>query len=524
MWLVIIFAIVYFFKLHSKIFNFVLTLPELFQNLSPKFYVALTGTSSFLSGLILVFEWWYFKKNGQSFIEQMSLNHLGPLISPDPHDPMGACDKPGFECKVWQNPMNLLRGAEYERYYTATKKKALTFYDLNLSAQDHQTFFTCDSDKDRQADNIMTGAWRERYVNARIESAKSALQIEPDNPSALILLGEEEAATVAEAEAIFQRALVAAEARHKKTLAIYNQSNGRNCENELKRDHTVLIYVKRRLAMCWRKLGRVKEAAKVFKELTKEPPNVNWLNASLGENLIECYLELGDYANAQATLARYDDINLPKSATICYTAALLKARLVSQNFSAEVAGRRGPTSQEFHAMDAIHRAVEFNPHVPKYLLEQKSLILPPEHILKRGDSEAVAYAFHHLQHWKRIDGALNLLHSTWEGTFKMIPYPLEKGHLFYPYPQSTEVHDRDLLPPFHSISVYPKKDLPFFIIFTAVLFSITAALALFTHLYPDLVKSSVHELMRMIGTPFMWFTEKMLELGGMLKFLHGFIW
>ena len=87
--------------------------------------------------------------------------------------------------------------------------------------------------------------------------------------------------------------------RHKKTLQIYNQSNGRSCELELKRDHTVLIYVKRRLAMCWRKLGRVKEAAKVFKELTKEPPNVNWLNASLGENLIECYLELGDYANAQ---------------------------------------------------------------------------------------------------------------------------------------------------------------------------------------------------------------------------------
>uniref|UniRef100_A0A6J0SR56 Suppressor of tumorigenicity 7 protein-like n=1 Tax=Pogona vitticeps TaxID=103695 RepID=A0A6J0SR56_9SAUR len=465
------------------------------STLTPKFYVALTGTSSLISGLIFIFEWWYFRKYGTSFIEQVSVSHLRPLIggtenSNSPQANFSATTGENdmsrqslSECKVWRNPLNLFRGAEYSRYTWVTGKEPLTYYDMNLSAQDHQTFFTCETDSLRPSDAVMQKTWRERNPQARIKAAYQALELNNDCATAYVLLAEEEATTIVDAEKYFKQALRAGETIYRKSQHCGSQSPQH--EAQLRRDTNVLVYVKRRLAMCARKLGRIKEAVKMMRDLMKEFPLLSVLN--IHENLLEALLELQAYADVQAVLAKYDDISLPKSAAICYTAALLKARAVSDRFSPETASRRGLSTAEINAVEAIHRAVEFNPHVPKYLLEMKSLILPPEHILKRGDSEAVAYAFFHLQHWKRIEGALNLLHCTWEGTFRMIPYPLEKGHLFYPYPSCTETADRELLPTFHDVSVYPQKELPFFIHFTAGLCSFTAMLALLTHQFPELM-------------------------------------
>uniref|UniRef100_A0A8C6ZAZ6 Suppressor of tumorigenicity 7 protein-like n=2 Tax=Nothoprocta TaxID=8806 RepID=A0A8C6ZAZ6_NOTPE len=465
------------------------------STLTPKFYFALTVTSSFISGLIFVFEWWHFRKYGTSFIEQVSVSHLRPLIGGvenSPAAPVTFSASSGEsetnrqnlpECKVWRNPLNLFRGAEYSRYMWVTGKEPLTYYDMNLSAQDHQNFFTCDTDALRPSDTVMQKAWRERNPQARIKAAYQALELNNDCATAYVLLAEEEATTIVDAEKYFKQALKAGETIYRKSQNCHSQSPQH--EAQLRRDTNVLVYVKRRLAMCARKLGRIREAVKMMRDLMKEFPLLSMLN--IHENLLEALLELQAYADVQAVLAKYDDITLPKSAAICYTAALLKARAVSERFSPETASKRGLSTAEINAVEAIHRAVEFNPHVPKYLLEMKSLVLPPEHILKRGDSEAVAYAFFHLQHWKRIEGALNLLHCTWEGTFRMIPYPLEKGHLFYPYPSCTETADRELLPTFHEVSVYPQKELPFFIHFTAGLCSFSAMLALLTHQFPELM-------------------------------------
>uniref|UniRef100_A0A3B4G615 Suppression of tumorigenicity 7 like n=3 Tax=Haplochromini TaxID=319058 RepID=A0A3B4G615_9CICH len=460
------------------------TLTSVFLNtLTPKFYVALTGTSSLISGLILIFEWWYFRKYGTSFIEQVSVSHLRPLLGGvESSSTTGlfssvngdAEPRPSVsECKVWRNPLNLFRGAEYNRYTWVTGKEPLTYYDMNLSAQDHQTFFTGDTQQLRPEDAVMQKAWRERNPQARIRAAYQAIEINHQCAAAYVLLAEEEATTITEAERLFKKALSIGKDGHsstKKAHEIFSLCNTAG------KDINLLVYIKRRLAMCARKLGRIKEAVKMMRDLMKEFPLLGMLN--IHENLLEALLELQAYADVQAVLAKYDDISLPKSATICYTSALLKARAVSDKFSPEAASRRGLSTAEMNAVEAIHRAVEFNPHVPKYLLEMKSLILPPEHILKRGDSEAVAYAFFHLQHWKRAEGALNLLHCTWEGTF-------------------------------HEVSVYPKKELPFFILFTAGLCSFTAMLAMLTHQFPELMGVFAKAFFSTLFAPLGFFADKM---------------
>lgn len=183
---------------------------------------------------------------------------------------------------------------------------------------------------------------------------------------------------------------------------------------------------------------------------------------SVHDFMLEVYLEQKSYADVQSLLRNIMN-TATVSTTVVYTQALLRIRAVfgsslSQYEPASILVKKYLTEQERLAIEAIHEAVEYNPHVAPYLLEQKPLILPGEHILRRGDSDAIAYAFWHIRHWKRIPGALVFLEYTWEGAFNKLPHHIDNGLKYIAYPANLDQFDRQILPTqIHKVSVYPKN-------------------------------------------------------------------
>ncbi|CAB3409244.1 unnamed protein product [Caenorhabditis bovis] len=487
-WIALVGVLLFCLRGPLKIYESFENASSYFSNLTPKFYVALTGTSSLVSGIILIFEWWYLKNNAMEAASDDGSDNDDSVESTK--------SLPGSECKVWRNPMALLRGAEYARYRKDHKREPLTYYDMNLSAQDHQSFFTCEDDNGKPDYEIMQMAWRERDSEARIHAAKSALAINEDCAPALILLAEEECETVADAEAMLKRALRATElalanyANNHSQISAYSERVGDvYARNARRRDINMQMYIRRRLAMCARKQGRLREAVKMFKDMSREGSIGAVLNVQ--ENLIEACLEMQAYADVQTLLVKYDgygaasayEMREPRSAVLSYTSALLKVRAVAENFRCNVdtSIRRGLSLAEQSAIEALVRAIEFNPHVPIYLLELEPLILPPEHYLKRGDSEALAYAFFHMQHWKRIDGALKLLHYVWRGDFSI---KVGVNNYCYPYSPQLESADRELLPSWHNLSVFPKKESMLKSMCQTMACLVTCVVALIVHHYP----------------------------------------
>ena len=126
---------------------------------------------------------------------------------------------------MWRNPLSLFRGSEYNRFSGSTAKEALTYYDMNLSAQDHQTFFTCEADVGKPEFEIMQTAWRERDPQVRVKAAKEALEKNADCAPAYILLAEEESTTIVEAEKVLKQGVKVAEVAYRKSQQFQHQNS-----------------------------------------------------------------------------------------------------------------------------------------------------------------------------------------------------------------------------------------------------------------------------------------------------------
>ena len=103
----------------------------------------------------------------------------------------------------------------------------------------------------------MQTAWRERSPEARIKAAKEAIALNPECATGYILLADEEAKDILEAESKFREAYRIAETNHRRSQQMQHQNS--MMESQHRRDTNVMIYIRRRLAMCARKLGRLKE-------------------------------------------------------------------------------------------------------------------------------------------------------------------------------------------------------------------------------------------------------------------------
>ena len=73
-----------------------------------------------------------------------------------------------------------------------------------------------------------------------------------------------------QAEKMLKSAYKAAEVQYKKTQQTQHQNSVQEAIH--RRDTNVLVYVKRRLAMCARKLGKTREAVKMMRDVSSQLP------------------------------------------------------------------------------------------------------------------------------------------------------------------------------------------------------------------------------------------------------------
>ncbi|MBI5566896.1 MAG: hypothetical protein HY870_18505 [Chloroflexi bacterium] len=237
-----------------------------------------------------------------------------------------------------------------------------------------------------QAQQIMYQAWDETNPGKRLNLAHTALATSPDCADAWVLLAEEEADTVQRALDYFQKGI---EAGKRALGEDYFTENVGHFWGLLE-TRPFMRALEGTASLLWN-MSRRAEATDIYFELLRLNPNDN---QGVRYSLLNVLLEAERVEDAQHLLKKYKN---DYSSTWTYTRALLE-------FQAGGASTR--------ATKALKEALGQNPFVPAYLTGQKRVPNRlPDYIGVGDENEAVDFASAHLNHWRRVPGAVEWLKS-----------------------------------------------------------------------------------------------------------------
>jgi tetratricopeptide (TPR) repeat protein len=238
--------------------------------------------------------------------------------------------------------------------------------------------------RSEEAQDLMYNAWESSSPRERVRLARQALEISPDCADAYVLLAEEAARDLQKACELYQQGVEAGERALGEEL--FEEGEGFFWGILETRPY---MRARAGLAQTLWALGEQEAAIAHYRELLRLNPDDNQGNRY---ELMACLVDLGRDDEAEELFAQYKDDAAPDW---LYSRTLVAFR------------HRGNRRQ---AQRLLKKALEFNPHVPDYLLGRKKLprSLPP-YITLGGEDEAAVYAVRFFQAWSSTPGALDWL-------------------------------------------------------------------------------------------------------------------
>nr|CAD7428978.1 unnamed protein product [Timema monikensis] len=221
------------------------------STLTPKFYVALTGTSSLISGLILV-QQELLKETKFSPLKTLhqflKLQKFARSINVKLANALVVLSSTAEDVEIepkTTKPSLLVKGTVEGLSMKLCYHHQFAIVPLEEASADglgmHRSLLSLSWVPGSSGPNtmvpswrpyttshgnlllIMQTAWRERNPVARIKAANDALEKNPECAPAYILLAEEEATTILEAEKILKQALKVAESNYRKSQQTQHQ-------------------------------------------------------------------------------------------------------------------------------------------------------------------------------------------------------------------------------------------------------------------------------------------------------------